>query len=276
MEYQRSSEHLGNCKNAGALGSLALKKAKDARVAEYLKSPLKCGECGGVICYEKKSASKFCSRSCAAFFNTRNRECSHSSATKQNITKGLLLHSVSRGVRKTVEHPVGHHKVCAHCKASFLSSRVSRKCCSQVCALAKMHDIDKVQASIRGKAAVERQMAQGRWMGWSGGGAAKESFPEQFVRGLLEERVTQRFESQKQVSRFAIDFAFPEQMVALEVDGKQHEYPKQKDHDLRRDDFLRSKGWVVFRLKWGSVKVASGKAEVLRQFDEFVVLLSSK
>ena len=49
--------------------------------------------------------------------------------------------------------------------------------------------------------------------------------------------------------RFVIDFAFVNEQVALEVDGKSHQDKKQKQLDAKRDKYLFENGWVSIRLK---------------------------
>lgn len=52
-----------------------------------------------------------------------------------------------------------------------------------------------------------------------------------------------------QVDYYFIDFAFPEIMYALEVDGKTyHESEQQQKKDKKKDDYLKSKGWFVRRI----------------------------
>jgi len=49
--------------------------------------------------------------------------------------------------------------------------------------------------------------------------------------------------------RFVLDFAFPKEQVAIEVDGKEHDSKKRKAKDKRRDKYLYDNNWVVIRIK---------------------------
>jgi very-short-patch-repair endonuclease len=57
-----------------------------------------------------------------------------------------------------------------------------------------------------------------------------------------------RIHRQHPVGSYRLDFAIPSKMVCIELDG--HEYHKtkrQRTHDARRDRYLQSNGWRVFR-----------------------------
>lgn len=49
---------------------------------------------------------------------------------------------------------------------------------------------------------------------------------------------------------YAIDFAWVEKLIAIEIDGKQHEQPEYKARDQRKDAYLKSLGWKVLRIAW--------------------------
>ena len=47
-----------------------------------------------------------------------------------------------------------------------------------------------------------------------------------------------------------VDFAFIDKKVALEIDGRTHDDVEIINKDKRKDNFLKSKGWQVYRIKW--------------------------
>ena len=57
-----------------------------------------------------------------------------------------------------------------------------------------------------------------------------------------------RPEQQYRIGRFRVDFAWPGKMIALEADGWWHRSPEGAAKDRQRDSWLRSQGWVVFRI----------------------------
>lgn len=63
---------------------------------------------------------------------------------------------------------------------------------------------------------------------------------------LSRSRITA--EQQYQVGRFRLDFAWPDVKIALEADGWWHRSPEGATADRQRDSWLRSQGWIVFRV----------------------------
>ena len=69
-----------------------------------------------------------------------------------------------------------------------------------------------------------------------------------------------RPEQQFEMGNYRIDFAFPEKLLAIEVDGWVF-HKDRKEYDEERDDFIRSQGWKVLRFSY---------KEVLKQASEIV------
>lgn len=51
------------------------------------------------------------------------------------------------------------------------------------------------------------------------------------------------------IGKYLIDFAFVQNKIALEVDGKQHNFPDQVIRDVNKDVFLQRQGWQVLRIE---------------------------
>lgn len=71
----------------------------------------------------------------------------------------------------------------------------------------------------------------------------------------LENRVTWRLyrwkaldKVQYRVGKYRLDYAWPAIKVALEADGPHHWHPDNAIKDVARDSWLRSQGWLVFRV----------------------------
>src|SRR5215475_11684640 len=57
-----------------------------------------------------------------------------------------------------------------------------------------------------------------------------------------------RFRRQHPVGPYVADFACVTAWLIVEVDGGTHSTPAERAHDRRRDMYLRSRGWRVFRV----------------------------
>jgi very-short-patch-repair endonuclease len=58
-----------------------------------------------------------------------------------------------------------------------------------------------------------------------------------------------RFRREHVFAPYILDFYCGEVRVAVEVDGAAHDTPEQREHDARRDAFLRGKGVTVLRAR---------------------------
>lgn len=81
----------------------------------------------------------------------------------------------------------------------------------------------------------------------------KPTHGEAIVVDLLK-KIGASFEFQHVVGPYAIDIAFPEHMIALEIDGKSHDRPERIAHDIPRDRWLIDRGWKIFRVRQYTVE----------------------
>jgi very-short-patch-repair endonuclease len=65
---------------------------------------------------------------------------------------------------------------------------------------------------------------------------------------ILSRFDTPRPEQQHQAGKYRLDFAWPDVRMALEADGWWHRSPEGAAKDRQRDSWLRSQGWLVFRV----------------------------
>ena len=50
---------------------------------------------------------------------------------------------------------------------------------------------------------------------------------------------------------YAIDFAWVEKKLAIEIDGDQHQrFNAYRERDAKKDQFLKEAGWKVLRIVW--------------------------
>jgi len=74
-----------------------------------------------------------------------------------------------------------------------------------------------------------------------------------FARRLRDAGIP--FREQHIVRYYIVDFLIPGKMAVIEIDGSHHLMKDaQRDHDRRRDDFLKTLGFTVFRVANPDVK----------------------
>lgn len=84
--------------------------------------------------------------------------------------------------------------------------------------------------------------------------SSKESYPEKYFREWLQKEKLFS-EREYQVGRYALDFAWPERKIYLEIDGSQHHSDYMIKHDEERTKKLSELGWVcVQRVYWPDYK----------------------
>lgn len=71
---------------------------------------------------------------------------------------------------------------------------------------------------------------------------------ENQVALILSRFGVDRPDQQHRVGRYRLDFAWPQLCIALEADGWWHRSPEGAAKDRQRDSWLRSQGWLVFRV----------------------------
>jgi very-short-patch-repair endonuclease len=93
-------------------------------------------------------------------------------------------------------------------------------------------------------------------------GKAGISYPEKFFRKQLENT---DFLRHYRIGRYEIDLYDPNKKLALEIDGEQH-YSQEKRvrHDIKRNNFLNSKGVTVIHVRWNKfVKLSEDEKYLL-------------
>ena len=107
---------------------------------------------------------------------------------------------------------------------------------------------------------------QGRGTSGAGGGALLSirrarkfrkmmSPPERRLWNVLKQRLDGfKFRRQHELGPYYLDFYCFEAALGVEVDGLQHEYGNNPEHDRRRDEWLASRGVRTVRVKATDVR----------------------
>ena len=195
------------------------------------------------------ASGRFCSRACA------NSKIQTSEANKKK-SETLKKRNADRMKRKM-------QKTCIICGSYF--EHLRRKTCSKEC-VAK----DNLQPEIRQRLSEKGHVSamirhdRGDDFGWRSRKKMIPSFPEEVAIRHLDHRGI-NYERECKVGKYFIDFALHKRSIAIEIDGQQHEKPERKMSDLKKDEFLTSKGWKVFRIKWPNENIIQSIDKILNQ-----------
>ncbi len=99
---------------------------------------------------------------------------------------------------------------------------------------------------------MKNSIKNGTHKGWASRDKLKPSYPEQYIIKLLNELNIITIREYK-VGKWFVDFANIDKKLALEIDGKQHEYADRKASDEIKDEFLKNNGWNILRIKWKKI-----------------------
>lgn len=83
------------------------------------------------------------------------------------------------------------------------------------------------------------------------------SYPEKlFIEYIESNGLDKKYSIIREYSVFPyfIDFAFVNQMVAVEIDGSQHLLPERKESDVKKDKLLNDSGWYIIRISEKEIK----------------------
>src|SRR5271163_2164948 len=81
----------------------------------------------------------------------------------------------------------------------------------------------------------------------------KETWAEKLVWSWLRDRrfTGYKFRRQHPLGSYSLDFFCEEARLSIELDGSQHGFPAQQEHDVQREVFLKSRGIKTLRF-WNS------------------------
>lgn len=136
------------------------------------------------------------------------------------------------------------------------------KTCSDKC-----HKQLKIQ---RGKEIVKRVMAEGRFVGWQTRNI--KSYAEMFWHKVLQNNGIEYIVEYFLDKKYFLDFYIVKNGIEidLEIDGKQHKYKDRIEHDKIRDEYIKSKGIVVYRIDWNEIKTERGSLMMKEKIDNFL------
>ena len=78
------------------------------------------------------------------------------------------------------------------------------------------------------------------------------SYPEKFFIEVIQNEFSDKnYKREFPFYGFSLDFAWPEKMKCIEIDGEQHtRFEEYKERDKRKDEILKNKNWKCLRIIW--------------------------
>lgn len=223
----------------------------------------KCEYCGKEV-YERYGSGRFCSRSCANGYNSKNQS-DEAKRRKIKAGKGNLVHDGSVGAACkeywTLENRVKHSKkMIKVMEDASVRKKISDSCTGRVVSKETRKKIsDKLKLSH----------LEGRNKGWITR-KNQESYAEKFWRSVLDNNDI-LYDQEVKIDKpgpgcYFLDFLLVDKNVDLEIDGHQHYEESRKIKDAERDSYLKDKGFVVYRIKYTNPKNSLKVKEDINRF----------
>lgn len=213
---------------------------------------MKCESCN-VEHNGKYGSGRFCSSKCARGFSTKNKrkEINKKVSEKMRGRGGGIISSI-----------------CLNCQIQFEDRiKKKRKFCSKRCARIYNGNTEQTREKLR--QIMLEKVRNGTHIGWKSRKGKQPSYPEKFFMNVLDKNRI-KYEHELPCGKYFIDLAIKEKMIALEIDGKQHQYTDRKEKDLEKDKYLVDNGWKVYRIQWKSINNLDGKIYIKEQIDSFL------
>lgn len=150
--------------------------------------------------------------------------------------------------------------VCANCGKQFLGLQ-SQASCSKKCG-----------AAVAGPKTSVTRRERDTFSGWHTR-KGESSYPEKYMEDVFNQEGIIGWKREKKVGRWFIDFAFEDKMIAVEVDGRQHNDAERANSDVKKDEYLTSLGWKVIRIKWFNPRTEQGKEKLHPQVKSLLAAL---
>lgn len=246
-----NNRRIFTCESNKRLIESEKQQIKNKQLEQWVSEQHKCEHCGKIMT-EKYGSGRFCCRSCA---NSRK----HSNETKQKISTSLKQERLIN---------VTYCKLCGKQLGNRNKTGYCIQCINTSPALYELRKSRAVNASKHIK-------HHATWLSRD-----KTSYPERFWIEVLENNNI-KFEHNKPIKQsngktnYFLDFYIEtsKNKIDLEIDGKQHNYTVRKEHDDKRDTYLKSIGYLVYRIKWNSINSEEGKLEMQNKINDFLMFL---
>ena len=263
----------------------------------YNDNPKICVNCGKIIPFEKR-LNICCSTSCAVSYGNKQKQPKSKNSKdklkntirikKNNGTyktsnntiykKISILELINQGkilnennyvyINKQLNENTLREKTCLICGRKYYgiinkSGNISKgKTCSDKC--------HKELMILRGKENAFKVISEGRFIGWQSRNI--KSYAEKFWNQVLQNNNVEYIHEYHLDKKYFLDFYIVKNGVKidLEIDGKQHKYKDRIEHDKIRDEYIKSKNIIVYRIDWNEIKSKDGSKCMKDKIDKFL------
>ena len=185
-------------------------------------------------------SGRFCSSKCARGFSTKEK-------------RSLINEKVSNSNKLKYPEIISN---CKECKLEIRNKGKSNKIfCSQSCS-SKFHmntPESKLRLSEHFSKLMYKRHAEGDpTITWKSRINREPSYPEKIYMQILNDLGID-YIREFPVGKYNLDFKIFDNFD-LEIDGRTHEDEEVKLKDIRRDEYLKSLGYTIIRIKWKNNK----------------------
>lgn len=236
-------------------GLHAHKKARDEekqkQLDKWLAEEHTCEKCGSRI-KVKFGSGRFCSRECA---NSR----AHSDSDKKKISASLRAynkHSPEEIILLRKDY-ASNPNICPICGKEIPYEKRDRKTCTNKSCVTEYSRIQMLE-----------KVKSGTHSGWMK--RNRMSYPERFWMDILDKNgipYKHEYRIAAEETWYSMDFLVSD-AIDLEIDGGQHNRSEAIEHDRKRDLFMQSAGFTVYRIKW--INPRCHRKEIEDQISDFL------
>lgn len=292
--YKRNKE-INKIANQKRSAILVQKKLDEKQKDELTRRDIKfiCPKCGKEFYQsltEKELSKgffrKFCSSSCGNSHGPRTEDF------KEKIREKILIKSIfnpkvqliplinynedgyldsfiKKEFRNQIIEPSKRYfeKICCTCGAHFFTTCFKSRFCTREC-IENDPEIKKIRIDS-GIKAIQSSKEKGTWKPWQSRNII--FYPEKFWITVLDNNKISYEREFFLDKKYFLDFLIKRKdgiKIDLEIDGHQHKF--RKEHDKERDEYINSKGILVYRIEWNEINSENGSIKMKEKIDKFL------
>ena len=216
---------------------------------------LKCENCNNE--HDGSFASgRFCSKKCSRAFSTKAKRKEINKKVSKTLSKGNI-----------------YNKICPYCKKEFITTIKRRIYCSRFCATKFTNNKPEVKEKI--KKTKLKSLNEGKFVGWPSRKNKNPSYPEQYFINLFNAENILDWKREYKIGKWFADFIWIYKKLILEIDGSQHKLKDRIESDRLKDLYIKSKGFLIFRIEWFNPVNEKSKKKLYNQIESFKKLYNS-